>query len=206
MLQQLDFFPSETPVPEQIAALIADGKARGDEFLQTNRAPAFVSCDFEPVYHALMTVRQGNLAPGNVFCEWGSGFGTVATMASLLGFESYGIEIQPMLVDSARLLAADYDARVDFVHGSFVPPGCEHIVEQAAQSDVFWLVTESDDAYADLELEVDDFDVVFAYPWPDEEEVITNLFDAAAATGAILLTYSYLDGIRIQRKSGRAGN
>ena len=42
--------------------------------------------------------------------------------------------------------------------------------------DVAWLTTTGPDGYDELELEPDDFDVVFAYPWPGEEQVIFDLF------------------------------
>ena len=177
----VEVIPSSEPIPEAITAYLSVAKSRANDFIDENRIPAFVSCDFEPVYTALRSIRTTNLAAGNVFCEWGSGFGVIASLANSLGFESYGIEIEGPLVDHARTLAQEFDHRVEFVHGSFVPAGCEHIVERAVQSDVFWLNTEADDAYDSLEMDADDFDVVFAYPWPGEDDVITNLFDSCAA-------------------------
>ena len=191
---------SREPIPDAVASFLVEARSRVEAFLDENRVPAFVACDFEPVYEALRAIRAANLAPGNVFCEWGSGFGVVASLAWNLGFEAYGIEIQEMLVEHARQLAEDFDHSVGFVCGSFVPSGAEGIVEQAVQSDVFWLNTETDDAYDDLEMEPDDFDIVFAYPWPGEDDVITSLFDHCAAQGALLLTYSYLDGVNVYRK------
>lgn len=191
---------SDEPIPDAITAYLAEARSRVEEFLDENRIPAFVACDFEPVYAAIRTIRSANLAPGNVFCEWGSGFGVVASLAASVGFESYGIEIEAPLVQHARRLAADFSHSVGFVCGSFVPNGAEEIVERFVQSDVFWLKTEADDGYDDLEMDPDDIDVVFAYPWPGEDEVIINLFDHCAASGALLLTYSYLEGVNVYRK------
>ena len=47
----------------------------------------------------------------------------------------------------------------------------------------------------------DDFDVIFAYPWPGEEDVIMQLFDRYAAVGALLLTYHGIEELRIRRKA-----
>jgi len=185
---------------------LTDARARVEAFIDKNRIPAFVSCDFEPVLAGLRVIRQANLATGNVFCEWGSGFGVVASLAASVGFEAYGIEIEGALVDHAEQLAADYGHSVRFVCGSFIVPGAEGIVEKAVSSDVFWLDTEADDAYDDLGLDPDDFDVIFAYPWPGEDDVITNLFDHCAAPGALLMTYSYLDGVRVYRKGASSHN
>ncbi|MFK7821367.1 MAG: hypothetical protein AB8G99_21810 [Planctomycetaceae bacterium] len=199
-LAVVEVIPSSDPIPDDIEAYLTVARSRAQAFIDENRVPAFVSCDFEPVYAALRSIRMANQAPGNVFCEWGSGFGIVASMANSLGFESYGIEIEGPLVDHARTLADEFDHRVQFVNGSFVPAGCEHIVERAVQSDVFWLNTEADDAYDSLEMEADDFDVIFAYPWPGEDDVITNLFEDCSAHGSLLVTYSYLDGVSVYRK------
>jgi hypothetical protein len=52
-------------------------------------------------------------------------------------------------------------------------------------------------------LDPDDFDVVFAYPWPGEEQVIFDLFAGSTAVGALLLTYHGLEGLRLHRKVKR---
>ena len=62
--------------------------------------------------------------------------------------------------------------------------------------DVAWLSTDGPDGYEELELEPDDFDVVFAYPWPGEEQVIFDLFADSAAVGALLLTYHGHEGVQ----------
>lgn len=199
-LTRIEVALTDRPSSSEVSEYLTEARARVESFIDENRVPAFVSCDFEPVYGALSEIRQLNLAPGNVFCEWGSGFGVVASLASMLGFEAYGIEIEERLVTHAEKLAGDFGHRVRFVNGSFVVHGAESIVETAVSSDVFWLDTEADDAYDELGLDPDDFDVVFAYPWPGEDDVITGLFDHVAAQGAILLTYSYLDGVVVYRK------
>ena len=69
--------------------------------------------------------------------------------------------------------------------------------------DVAWLSTSGPDGYEELHLEPDDFDVIFAYPWPGEEQVIFDLFADCAAVGALLLTYHGQEGVRLQRKVKR---
>jgi hypothetical protein len=46
-------------------------------------------------------------------------------------------------------------------------------------------------------------DVVFAYPWPDEESVTGELFDRYAGAGALLVTYHGGDDFRLRRKAAR---
>jgi hypothetical protein len=66
--------------------------------------------------------------------------------------------------------------------------------------DVAWLTTTGPDGYEELETEPDEYDVVFAYPWPGEEQVIFDVFADCAAVGALLLTYHGQEGLRLQRK------
>lgn len=190
------------PVPQDVAALLADAQQRlaaFDEFQAS--IPAFVPCDFELVYQALDQIRLRQLAAGQRFIEWGSGIGVVACLAALVGFDAVGIEIESPLVDIAISLAEQHDIDVQFVRGSYVPDGAEPFVD--TYGEVAWLRTDQPDGYGELELEPEDFDVVFAYPWPGEEKVIFDLFAGCASNGALLLTYHGQDGLRLQRKLRR---
>lgn len=193
------------PVPIGIADFLREADARVTEYLEHSRArvTAFVPSDFVVALSGLQSVVQLNVATGNVFCEWGSGMGVVAALASMIGFESYGIEISGDLVDAASELASEFDIAVEFIHGSFIPRGAEHIVEVESTNEIFWLETESDNAYTELGMDADDFDVVFAYPWPGEEHVVEKLFDYCAGDNALLLTYGHQGGMRVQRKVRR---
>jgi hypothetical protein len=66
---------------------------------------------------------------------------------------------------------------------------------------ISFLVTESDHAYDELGLEPADSDIVFAYPWPGEEEAIASIFERHAAPGALLLTYHNDQRVRLQRQA-----
>ena len=63
------------------------------------------------------------------FVELGSGAGVVTILADLLGFDAYGIELDPWLVDAAARLAASVGSGAEFVAGSFVPPGLRETVD-----------------------------------------------------------------------------
>lgn len=192
--------------PRAIVDFLQEAGQRVEEFIANRpvRISGFVPSDFAEVYCVLEAVADQGLATGDVFCEWGSGFGVVAMMAALLEYQACGIEIERSLVDGARMLAEDFDLPVDFVHGSFVPPGGESIVEEFFGSEDSWLTSYADDAYARLGLSPLEFDVVYAFPWPGEEDVITELFDEFAAMGSLLLTYGQIEGVRVRRKVVRA--
>jgi hypothetical protein len=203
-LVEITLPPDACVLPEEITTLLREAETRIDEYVRNHKggAGSFVPSQFATVYHALRAIVEGNLAPGNVFCEWGSGFGVVACLAAMLAFDAYGIEIEGELVEASRKLADRFELPVTFVHGSLIPRGSEAHAEAAcvANSSVFfWLVTEADDAYDELGFESNDVDVVFAYPWPGEECLFETLFEKYGADGALLLTYNEFDSVRLLR-------
>src|SRR5690348_17292600 len=114
--------PGVGPVAAQLTALIDEGWAifeRFDADVRQKRFHPFVAADYDQVLRALLAVR----APGQRFVEWGSATGVITIMASLLGFDAYGIELDPSLGRIARELAARFNSSAVFVDGSFVPTG-----------------------------------------------------------------------------------
>ena len=191
-------------LPEAVVRFLREADRRVSRFANDSSASicGFVPSDFATVYRALHAIAETQLAAGNSFCEWGSGFGVVASMAAMLEFDACGIEIESRLVDASRWLADDFHLPVEFVHGSFIPPGGEACAEEAlaaAGSDMSWLSTDADTAYDDLGLEPDDFDLIFAYPWPGEARSIELLFERYGADGALLLTYGDFGSMRLLR-------
>lgn len=204
-LVEIQMQEATTPLPSEVAAFLAEVDDRIDRFMRRHPTwgSGFVPSDFVTVYHALRTISESNLTTGRHLCEWGSGFGVVAMLAEMVGFQACGIEIDRALVDEAVALADEFELESEFIHGSFIPRGSESCAEEAyADNDagVVWLVTETDDAYDELGLDPDDFDIIFAYPWPGEEDVIDRLFDRCASDGALLLTYGQCNTVRLQRK------
>ena len=195
-------------LPDDVVAFLREADLRVSQFVRNSpiRVTGFVPSDFVTVYHALRAITEANLAPGTLLCEWGSGFGVVASLAAMLDFNAYGIEIERGFVDASRKLADDFGLPVEFVHGSYVPSGAEAYVEEAYadnNAESLSLVTDADDAYDELGLNLDDFDVVFAYPWPGEERLIENLFEKYAAEGTLLLMYNKGSFVRLRRKVGK---
>jgi hypothetical protein len=200
-LRDLILPAADPKLPPAVGRFLREAERRIDRFQSDSRVPAFVPCDYEAAYAVLRGLSEAMLARGTRFCEWGSGFGVVADLAAMVGFDACGIEIESSLVEEARRLADDFDLSVEFVQGSFVPRGAEGRVH--AGGNYSWMTTEGDYAYDDLDLELSDLDVVFAYPWPDEEAVVCDLFEKFAGVGAILATYHGGGEFRLKRKVGR---
>jgi hypothetical protein len=197
---------NELPLPEGAAEqLIREGERRVDEYLdQRGEPPAsrFLPSDFRKVYGGIKAITDQDLALGRSFCELGAGFAVAAGLAAMLGWEARGIERDEDLVPRARQLMADFALPVELFCDDYVPMGFGVYHDQIGES--LQLVRSGDEAdagwYENLNMAFEDFDLVFAYPWPGETEMIMALFEAAAAEGALLLLYHGLEDLTLHRK------
>ena len=132
-LVDIDISINGSVLPDDVAAFLREADLRVSQFVRNSpvRVTGFVPSDFVTVYHALRAITESNLAPGTSLCEWGSGFGVVASLAAMLEFMACGIEIEKDLVDASRRLADDFGLPVEFVQGSFIPSGAESCAEEA---------------------------------------------------------------------------
>ena len=158
----------------------------------------FVTCDFHLLDQAITWIEQNHLLTGNRFCEFGAGFGVGAMLAALRGMESIGIEIEPRLVEQASNVADELGNDAKFYCGSFVPRGVEGLALLAGE--VENMDTEEGDVYEVIGRDLNDFDLVFAFPWPGEHGFFEAVFDACAADGALLLTYRGREGMNLVGK------
>ncbi len=188
------------PIPSDIRAFLREADRRIQRYYHRHLNPGFVPCNFGGAYGILQHLAAQAESAGTLFCEWGSGFGVVACLAAFLEFDACGIEVDSNLVRASRRLAADFDLPVEFVQGSFIPAG-DRIRMRAAGS-FAWLATTDAPAEEELGLAAEDFGIIFAYPWPDEERALGQLFERHAGTGALLITHHGGEDFRLWRKSG----
>jgi len=181
-------------VPEaMLERLIREGMDAWEEFRghAQDRHDIFIPCDHRGAYRELRELRSRALT----FLELGSCAGIVTIMADLLGFEAYGIEIEPWLVDRSVENAARFGSGAVFAEGTFVPPDYQDEVEHLSGD--FLTPTDGADAFEELGLVLSDFDLVFAYVWPDEGDWMEELIQRHARADAILLTYDAREGFRV---------
>lgn len=153
----------------------------------------FIAADYDVVLGALVAHK----APGLRFLEWGSATGVIAIMADLLGYEAYGLELDAGLVATARQLAAKHDSNARFAVGSFVPAGYRW---QPSDGDGRTAtVGDGPSGYGQLGLALDDFDVVFGYPWGGEEPLMLDLMRQYGRPDAVLLLMEVTEGVTAYR-------
>jgi hypothetical protein len=59
--------------------------------------------------------------------------------------------------------------------------------------------------YDGMEIDIADIGLFFAYPWPEERELMRQLFEAVAKAGALLVVYHTDTDIRVFRKVAGEG-
>ena len=177
----------------RLDALMQEGWAIWDRFDTEVRRESFhpfVPGDYESVLQTLLAQR----ASGPRFLEWGSATGVVTIMADMLGFEAFGIELDGGLVEIARDLAHRFDSKARFAAGSFLPSGYQ------------WRPRDGDgrpgtigrgpSAYPTLGHPLDEFDLVYGYPWTGEEPLMLDLMRSYGRRGARLLLHGD-HGVRV---------
>ncbi len=190
---------SDAALPGDVRSFLRAARRRIERFQRARRVPAFIPGDFGRAYAILQSLAAADLAPGRLFCEWGSGFGVVACLAAMLDFDAYGIEIEGDLVDAARQLADDFGLPTEFLCGSFIPAGGSACM--ADDGTFAWLAADEGRPLTEVGLAPEDFSVIFAYPWPDEERLTEDLFERFAGPEALLVTYHGGDEFRLRRKA-----
>lgn len=171
----------DLPVPRFVDCFIRDAEDRAEEYSGRAGKGLFIPGDYRYAFQVLLwLLRTKAVDKGAAFLEWGSGQGMVAILASLLGYEAVGVEIDAALVKDSRELAARYEASARFEHGSY-DPNTQNLKVFTAQKRA----------------------AVYVYPWPGEEPFFLQLFSETARAGAFLLMCLGPEDIRVYRKKGR---
>jgi hypothetical protein len=180
----------------RLDAVCADGWAVWERFERTVRDAGFhpfVAADYDVVRDALLRLR----APGRRFLEWGSASGVITVLADVVGFDACGIELDPGLVETARALAARHGSGARFVAGSFLPAG--YVWRSRDGDPRTGTIGEGPSGYLQLGRALEDFDVVFGYPWGGEVALMLDVMQRYGRRDALFLLYDTNAGVRAFR-------
>ncbi len=188
------------PIPGEIESWIADAQRRIEAFQdcwEKSQIEQFVAADHALVYQALAWLRQTQSLIGNRFIEWGCGFAVVSAVASQIGFDVIGVEAEQQLLDQAHKTIASWRTSVQLINGNFLPAGSEVLSDDPTLPS---LGHDAPNAYQLLDMDLDDFAIVYAYPWPGEDDFHEAVFDRYAARGALLVLFCGPNDVRVWRK------
>ena len=208
-LEQLNVISKPCEIPDKVITMLAEAEQRCDAFFEAGldrRYPRYLPSNPEKVFAAIATLKESGLLRGKVFCEWGSGFGIATCMASLIGFEAYGIEIEDGLVKLSTELARDLSIPAEYLCTSYLPEGYEECEGIGGKDLLPPQATTSGGAIIDTTplydgLDPGEVDLFFVYPWPGQEEFMMDLFDEIASEDAILLIYQADGETTVHRQS-----
>ncbi|MDE0569118.1 MAG: hypothetical protein OSB44_00450 [Verrucomicrobiales bacterium] len=209
-IEEIDLTIERKKLPEKIKNYLREANHRIDEFFETERnrkVPRFIPCNDELLYHWLSAINDSDLCLGKVYCEWGSGYGVGTCLASLLGYESYGIEIEPSLIEASRKLAEDSNISVTIIEHDYMPEGFECYEGSGGvelirpENYTYQERSELRPGYEGMDADLDEVDIFFIYPWPGEQEFVLEFFQAVAADGALCLIYLGDDEFGLYQKT-----
>lgn len=190
---QFDSWPDPGPdLSDEFIDLWAEADELWDQFQDAPEFEGYVSSDYQLVYESLSRLRGRVLT----VLEWGSGLGIVTIMASRMGFEAYGIEAEAKLVSLAESLAVVHGPEARFAHGSFIPDDFDWVPDTGGLQRT---VVDVAAAYDELDMELRDFDLIYAYPWPDEHAMFRNIIRQFGHRRAMLLCYDAREGMELVR-------
>ncbi len=202
MLEQIELPSSidKTAVSPQIQGWIRDAQRRIEAFQdcwKKAQIEQFVAADYELVYQTLAWLLRSQPRRGNRFLEWGCGFAVVAALASTLDLDAIGIEAERDLLAQGRHTIESWNVDVELIHGDFLPSGADKLADDPTLPSLGHGVS---GAYEQLGMDLDDFAIVYAYPWPGEDDFHEAVFDRYAATGAMLLLFCGPNEMLLWRK------
>jgi len=184
---------SADPLLEEMRSLWTEADKIWDAFHEHEEFGGFVSADYVEVYHALLKLQD----QVTTVLEWGSGLGVVAIMASRLGFDSYGIEVEPKLVERSQELAERYGPDTQFAVGSFIPDDYQWNFEMPGNPSR--TETDSRAGYDELDMQPHDFDLIYAYPWPDEHGLYLDIVRNHCGENTLFLCFDAREGVSLSR-------
>lgn len=163
----------------------------------------FVTADLRLVHLALAAMVRSVPRTGDRLLEWGCGFGAISAMAAALGLDADGAEVEADLLAGAETTMADRppvvgktEGRLRIVHANFLPPGADALADDPYAPSLHHGGPTLEDA---IGCGIDDYDVVYSYPWPGEEVFHLELFEKHAADGALLLQFRGPADVRLYR-------
>ncbi|MDO8661430.1 MAG: hypothetical protein Q7K43_06070 [Candidatus Woesearchaeota archaeon] len=176
---------------EQQQGSKAEALARG----WTNFVPADAITLATLVTHA---IAQHHIPqPSARVLDLGSGDGVSAMIFAMKGYESFGIETAPWLVERAetlksRLSKAEYSCKLpQFACGTYLPKKVRTILKKIGCSDRKLILDDTRDGFRLLGVAPKRVDLFYVFPWTGQGESLAWFMNFCAKPGSKLFSYAY---------------
>ena len=192
-------FDDHSPSFEE-ETLLQEAAKRQVIFEEQMLIPNFVSADFVLVGDALLWVIEefaelSQNPNGIQFCEWGCAHGVVSALASIYGVSSKGIEAHPALAEAAQQLANDFALPVEIELGNFFPSDYTPPADVVPHDhEIFREGIPCDEIKG---MAPTNFDLIYCYPWPQEQTMIKHLFETTTNPNTLFLMYAGPEDVRL---------
>lgn len=189
-----------TPIPLDVETALRQSHLRIQAFQDRWDQPQieqFVASDYELVFRVIRWIVEQRMMTGNRMLEWGCGFGVVAALGSILGLDVTGIEAEKRLLCEAETTMKEFGVPVELVWGNFLPAGSESLSHNPDFPSIGHRVP---CAYQQIGSDLDDFSLVFGYPWPGEWAFHEAVFARYGAAGGLLVLFCGPNDVRVWRK------
>ncbi|MEM6915822.1 MAG: hypothetical protein AAF491_04570, partial [Verrucomicrobiota bacterium] len=104
-----------------------------------------------------------------------------------------GIELEPELVSRSRDLLSECNLPVEILNLSYFPDGFDESEGHGGKDLIIPPHVSAQGPYVGSPqydgLDPEEVDVFYVYPYPDQEELMQDLFETIAVPGAVLLMY-----------------
>ena len=118
-------------------------------------------------------------------------------MAAELGFDAIGVEAETTLYQQALQTISRWPCDAEVFAGNFLPKSAKQLADDPTLPSLGHMAST---IYPSLGLEIDDFSLIYAYPWPGEDDFLEAVFERYAAKGAMLLMFCGPNDLRLLRK------
>lgn len=145
----------------------------------------------------------GISVPPKKVIDFGCGNGGFAILAAVAGYESYGVEINPHLIDAANVLYERcvherlITGRCKFVQGDMILPeyrdAYKNFRSRYNENEISMPVSDDDGScYGRLGVGLSDADIVYCWSWPTQSRFLYNYLENTTRIDCVFVLPGYL--------------